>query len=93
MGNTGLFFPIIVIFLVAGTIILCLIERMLEPKEAYEKWLEKELERNPDYINWLKHVSGGKDYQLGLQVLAKVKRDKSSSCYKWLKIMRRIGKY
>ena len=39
-----------------------------EPKSTYEKWLEKELERNPDYINWLKEANNGKNYKLGLKI-------------------------
>lgn len=93
MDSTGYFLPILIVLFVAGTIILCLIERMFEPKGSYEKWLKEELERNPDYIHWLKDTDKGKYHALGLKILAKIERDKNNSYYKWLKRMRKIGKY
>ena len=93
MGSIGFFLPILVVFCVSVAIMLGLIDKWLEPKSFYEKWLEEELRENPDYINWLKRVDGGKNYKLGLKVLAKIKRNESSSYHKWLKRMRKIGKY
>jgi len=94
MGSSiGYFLPILIAFCVGIALFLGYLDKMLKPKGSYEKWLEEELKINPDYINWLKVTHRGKDYKLGLKVLAKAKRDKSSSCYKWLKRMRKIGKY
>lgn len=76
MGSTGFFLPFLIISFVTGAIILCLIERMFEPKEPYEKWLEGELKRNPDYIDWLKVANGGKDYKLGLRILKRIENEK-----------------
>jgi len=47
-----------------------------EPKSEWHKYLEKELERNPDYINWLKKANKIKDYKLGLKILKKIKKEK-----------------
>jgi len=90
MGNTGYFLPTLIIFCVGISLFLGLIDKWTQPKGSYRKWLEKELERNPDYINWLK---GGKNYKLGLKILAKIKKDNNNSYKKWLKRMRKIGKY
>jgi len=93
MNSTGLFLPLLIGFFVAVTFLLGLMDRWLEPKSSYRKWLEKRLEEYPDYINWLKCANGGRDYKLGLKILAKLERDKNNSYKKWLKRMRKIGKY
>jgi len=76
MGNTGLFFPILVFMCITISLGVSLLERWLNPSdtETYEKWLEKELRKNPDYINWLEHSNGGKDYKLGLRILREIKK-------------------
>ena len=76
MGNTGLFFPILVFMCITISLGVSLLERWLNPSdtETYEKWLEKELRKNPDYINWLEHANGGKDYKLGLRILREIKK-------------------
>lgn len=74
MGNVGLFLPYLVGFSVAIVIILGLIDRWTEPKSSYRRWLERELRKDLNYINWLKHANNGKDYKLGLKVLKKIKR-------------------
>ena len=74
MDKTGYFFPFFIISCMTVCYIFGLIDKMLAPKGNYEKWLEEELERNPDYINWLKTASRGKDYKLGLRVLKKINK-------------------
>jgi len=90
MGNVGYFFPILVIACIVISLGVSIIERWLNPSdtETYEKWLKEELERNPDYINWLKRANGGKDYKLGL----KIRSDENNSYYKWIKRMRKYLK-
>ena len=85
MSNTGLLFPILVGFMIATAIILGRLDQWLEPKETYEKWLERKLEEEPDYINWLKVADRGKSYKLGLSILKRVEQKQ----YKWY---RKIGK-
>ena len=63
-----------------------------EPKTSYQKWLEKELERYPDYINWLKYANGGRDYKKGLKILEKIKRDENNSYKRWFKKIRKMVK-
>jgi len=53
--------------------ILTLLDRVNPTKSGYEKWLEEELKKNPDYINWLKVAHGSKNYRLGLRILRKIK--------------------
>ena len=90
MSDTGLFLPILIIACIVISLGVTLLERWLNPSETetYEKWLQKEFESNPDYVNWLKHANGGKDYKLGVRVFEKMKRDESNSYYKWIKRMR-----
>lgn len=85
MSNTGLIFPILVGFMILTAIILGRLDQWLEPKGSYEKWLEKKLEEEPDYINWLKVVDKGKSYKLGLKILKEAEQKQ----YKWY---RKIGK-
>ena len=93
MSNIGWFLPIFVVFVVGGTILLGLIDHWLEPKSEWEKYLERRLERYPDYIEWLKVANGGRDYKLGLRILARIERDKNNSYKRWLKRIRKIGKW
>ena len=93
MGNIGLFLPYLVIFCVAMSLLLGLIDKWTQPKGSYEKWLEEELERNPGYINWLRYANSGRDYKLGLRILKKIKRDKGKAYNKWFKRVRKEGKY
>ena len=72
MGNVGSFFPIFLVGCVVIVYLLCYIDKMVEPKTSYEKWLEEELARNPGYIDWLKCANCGRDYRLGLKVLRKI---------------------
>ena len=74
MDKTGYFLPLLIIGCIAVCYIFGLIDKMLAPKGSYEKWLEEELERNPDYINWLKVTNRGRDYKLGLRILRKIKK-------------------
>jgi len=54
--------------------IFSLINRLTRTKSSYRQWLENELQRDPDYIIWLKYANNGKDYKLGLQILNKIKK-------------------
>jgi len=76
MDNIGWFFLIFVAFLTAFVLLMGLIDRWTQPKTSYEKWLEIELKRNPDYIDWLRVANNGKDYKLGLRILRKLKKGK-----------------
>ena len=88
MGNVGWFFPILVICGVLLAYGLALLDKWLSPNdsETYEIWLEEKLDKNPDYIDWLKVTNGGKDYHLGLKVLNKVERDKNRIYHKLFRI-------
>lgn len=77
-----LLIPIIIVFIVfkfLGT----------NPKSGHEKWLKKELERNPDYINWLKNANSGKDYRLGLSILKRSERNKNKFYNRLMRKIRR----
>ncbi|GAG59171.1 unnamed protein product [marine sediment metagenome] len=74
MGNIGYFFPIFIVFCVIVIVVLGLLDKWLAPKSSYEKWLEEELRKNPDYINWLKTANNGRHYKLGLRILRKIKK-------------------
>ena len=74
MGNTGLFLPVLIVFSVGAILLLGLIDKWTETKGSYVKWLEKELEKDPGYIGWLKGANSGRDYKLGLKILKKIKR-------------------
>ena len=66
----------IVLFLVPVFIIAIFIvlDELTKGKSEYEKWLKEELERNPNYINWLSYANYGKDYKLGLKISKKIKK-------------------
>jgi len=64
-----------------------------EPKSEWTKHIERELERNPDYINWLKHVNGGRDYKKALRILKKIEKDENDLYRKWLKEIKKLGKW
>ena len=75
-----LLIPVVIVFIVfkfLGT----------NSKSEYGKWLEKELERNPDYINWLKNANSGRDYKLGLSILRESERNKNKF---YNRLMRKI---
>ena len=62
-------------FFLGIVFLLALIDQVSPMKLGYEKWLEEELKKNPDYINWLKVYSKGKYYKLGLRILIKIKKE------------------
>ena len=80
------------ILLLLPIAIIIIIFRLLnnEQKSEHQKYLERELEDNPDYINWLKMANNGRDYKLGIKILTKIKRDKNNSYKKWLKRVRKL---
>lgn len=67
------------IFLLIPIIIVFIVFKFLgtNPKSGHKRWLEEELERNPDYINWLKNANSGKDYKLGLSILRRSEGNKN----------------
>ena len=73
MGNTGLLFPIFLAFFLLMAVILGLLDKMLQPKDSYEKWLGEELKRNPGYIDWLM-ANDGKGYKMGLRIVKRLRR-------------------
>ena len=93
LGSTGWSLPIIIAFCVAISLLISLIDKWTQPKSSYKKWLEEELEENPDYINWLKDANSGKDYKTGLRILARIKRDNNNSYKRWLKKIRKLEKW
>lgn len=93
MGNVGWSLPIIIAFCVAISLLISLIDKWTQPKSSYKRWLEEELEENPDYINWLKDANGGRDYKTALRILARIKRDNNNSYKRWLKKIRKLRKY
>jgi len=60
-----------------------------ESKSEHEKYIEKELERNPDYIDWLKDSNNGRDYKLGMRILKRIERNKNKTFCRWIKKIRR----
>ena len=74
MNNIGWFFPIIVVAIIGFVTLFSLIDKWTTAKGSYEKWLEIELKKNPEYINWLKYANNGKDYKLGKKILAGIRR-------------------
>jgi hypothetical protein len=74
---------LIILFLIGVFILL-----NREPRSEWEKYLEKELERNPDYINWLKYANGGREYKRALRILTRIDRDRNKVFYKLLKKIR-----
>ena len=63
-----------------------------EPKSEWHKYLERRLERYPDYINWLKYANGGRDYKKGLKILKRIERDNNNSYKRWFKKIRKMVK-
>ena len=79
------------IFLLIPVVIIYIIFKFLsiKPKSGHKKWLEEELERNPDYINWLKYSNSGRDYKLGLSILRRSEGNKNKF---YNRLMRKIRK-
>jgi len=90
MGDTGFFLPLLIVVCVGIALLIGLLDEWTQPKTSYKKWLEKELKRNPDYINWLK---GSKDYKSGLRITKRIESEENKSYKRWLKRIRKIGKY
>ena len=74
MDKMGYLLPIIIAFFTLFAIGLGLLDRGLQPKTDYEKWLTEELRVNPGYIDWLKVANNGKDYKMGLRIVRKLRR-------------------
>ena len=77
MDKMGYLLPIIIAFFTLFAIGLGLLDKRLQPKTDYEKWLKEELRVNPDYIEWLKVSNSGKDYKRGKRIMRKLKKGDS----------------
>jgi len=80
----------LIILIVLLVIIGLFIYLNKEPKSYYQEYLEKELERNPDYINWLKYTNGGRDYKKALKILKKIESDENNLYRRWLREIRKL---
>ena len=80
----------IILFLVPAIMIglFILFDNLTKGKSEFEKYIEKELEQNPDYIDWLKKAHNGRDYKLGLGIIARIERDRNKVFYRLLKRIR-----
>ena len=83
---------IIIIFLIFIIGIFIILNRT-KGNLAHNDYIKEELEKNPDYIVWLKYANDGRDYKLGLKILKKIKRNRDNLYNRWFKKIRKIGKY